>query len=259
MTEGLISTGFDYGQLDHDIAAEIQDAAGRVRSATRAAVIEVGCELLRVKERLKHGQFKLWVKNDCQLAMRTAQRAMQVAEMIGKCANLAYLPPDGVVALADGSAPRAVVEGIIEEIEAGGRPSAADIRRRLRDAKRMSNASTAAHKSAALKPILRVWTKLQPADKETALIALWRTLPPAQRATFCRLVGAAQADGLPDDVTALSPDTEAAVTTDIAVDEPHHVEESPVAGSRLPTRQRGLRRLRRRCWRVHRPLTPVWQ
>src|SRR3954469_6674195 len=134
--QAALTCGFDYEQLDGDTAAEIQEAAARIRGFMRAAVIEVGCELLRVKERLNHGQFTAWVENECKLLMRTAQRAMRAAEMVGKYDKLSYLPPDGVLVLAERSAPQAAVAAVIEEIEAGVRPSAADIRRRLRDAKR---------------------------------------------------------------------------------------------------------------------------
>lgn len=229
MIEGVTSISFDYNQLDGDLAAEIQEAAERVRGFTRTAVIEVGHELLRVKERLNHGQFTAWVENECQLLMRTAQRAMRAAEMVGKYDKLSYLPPDGVLALAERSAPQAAVAAVIEEIEAGGRPSAADIRRRLREAKRTSNAATETRKSAALKPILRAWTKLQPADKETALIALWGTLSPAQQAAFRQIIVTAPAGRVPEDETAFSPDSDAVVEMDIAVNEPDHAEESAAA------------------------------
>src|SRR4051794_12546337 len=84
MAENLIAFSFNYGQLDGVTAAMIRDAAQRVRGLTRAAVIEVGRVLLQAKERLTHGQFIDWVENECQIRRRSAQRAMQVADMVGK-------------------------------------------------------------------------------------------------------------------------------------------------------------------------------
>src|SRR4051794_33566902 len=131
----LISSCFDYSQLRADLADEVREAAERVRGFTLAAVIEVGRELLLVKKRLKHGQFAAWVKSECAIHMRAAQRAMRAAEMVEKNDKLSYLPADGLLALASRSAPEEVVAQIIDAVEQEARFSAAQIKRRIEQAR----------------------------------------------------------------------------------------------------------------------------
>src|SRR3954453_13710606 len=126
----LISSCFDYSQLRADLADEVREAAERIRGFTLAAVIEVGRELLLVKERLKHGQFAVWVKSECAIHMRAAQRAMRAAEMVEKNDKLSYLPADGLLTLASHAAETAVTT-IIERINAGDLPTAAEIKREV--------------------------------------------------------------------------------------------------------------------------------
>ena len=53
----LAPTNSDYSQLDPALAVEIRDVASCIRDLVRASVIEVGRELLAIKDRLDHGQF----------------------------------------------------------------------------------------------------------------------------------------------------------------------------------------------------------
>src|SRR4051794_21569640 len=73
-------TGFDYAILDPVIADEARAAADRIRTLTRAAVQDVGRELLAIKKQVKRGQFKTWVEHECGINIRTAQRAMNAAQ-----------------------------------------------------------------------------------------------------------------------------------------------------------------------------------
>ena len=131
----IISGGFDYGQLDAGVAAEVREAADRVRGLIRASIIDVGHELLAIKDRISHGQFVAWVEHECQFKIRAAQRAMRAAEMVGKNDKLSYLPPDGLVALASRSASEPIVAEIIGQIETGAQPTAAEIKRRIKAAR----------------------------------------------------------------------------------------------------------------------------
>jgi hypothetical protein len=127
----IISGGFDYGQLEADVAAQVRTAADRVRRLIRASIIDVGHELLAIKDRLSHGQFVAWVEHECQFKIRAAQRAMRAAEMVEKNDKLSYLPLDGLVALASRSASEPIVAEIIEQIETGAQPTASEIKRRI--------------------------------------------------------------------------------------------------------------------------------
>jgi hypothetical protein len=127
--------GFDYGTLDAAIAGEMREAANRVRGIQRATVLDVGRELLAAKSRVDHGQFTAWVEAECGLTIRTAERMMRVAELVGENDKLSYLPADGLLALASRTAPRPAVAGIIARIATGEQPSAAEIKRQIATAK----------------------------------------------------------------------------------------------------------------------------
>src|SRR5262249_22194873 len=63
-------------------AAELQQAAERIKSLRRSATeqaIEIGRELLRVKESVAHGAFVRWVEKSCEFKIRTAQNLMRLA------------------------------------------------------------------------------------------------------------------------------------------------------------------------------------
>lgn len=78
----LIDDCFDYSVHGDAVAHDMRAAADRIRQHTRAAFTEVGRELLIAKQRLEHGSFQSRVKAECQISLRTAERAMQVAELL---------------------------------------------------------------------------------------------------------------------------------------------------------------------------------
>jgi hypothetical protein len=100
-----------------------------------ASVLDVGRGLIGAKRRVEHGCFTDWVRTACQMNIRTAERAMQAAELVEKNDKLSYLPPDGVLALCARSAPRHVINEAVGEIAAGEMASAARIKRRISEAK----------------------------------------------------------------------------------------------------------------------------
>jgi hypothetical protein len=73
---------------------------------TSNPVVGLGTELLAIKAKVDHGQFQKWVKRECRLQLRTAERAMQVAGLIQENDKLSYLPADGLLALASRAASR---------------------------------------------------------------------------------------------------------------------------------------------------------
>jgi hypothetical protein len=57
--------GFNYGLLDMKVAKRVRTSADRIRERVRKTVqdvIEIGDDLLAVKEALDHGQFGPWLK-----------------------------------------------------------------------------------------------------------------------------------------------------------------------------------------------------
>lgn len=124
---------FNYKELPADLAGKMKEAAADIRRYTRDAFFEVGKKLLEIKDRLDHGQFVNWVETECALSIRTAQRAMQVAEL--KSVNLTYLPARSLLLLAGRSTPSAIRDEIIQRIDAGDRPTATDIEREIQRAR----------------------------------------------------------------------------------------------------------------------------
>jgi hypothetical protein len=131
--------GFDYATLDTGTADEMRGAAERVRGFMRESVVTVGRELLAIKKHhIERGHFEAWVRRECSLDIRTAQRAMKAAQLVGKNDKLSYLPAGGLLALSSRAA-EPVAEEIIKRIEQGDRPTAAEIKREIAAAKRGSD------------------------------------------------------------------------------------------------------------------------
>ena len=61
----LVVVGFDYSTLEPRVTKQVQETAARIRDKVKKTVediIEVGNDLLAVKEKLPHGQFGPWLK-----------------------------------------------------------------------------------------------------------------------------------------------------------------------------------------------------
>src|SRR5437762_1858404 len=83
------AVGFDYDNVDKAAAEQMRGAADCVRRLMRASVVEVGHELLKIKAtQIEHGQFTDWVRLECKIHIRTAQRYMKAAEFIAEHDNL---------------------------------------------------------------------------------------------------------------------------------------------------------------------------
>src|SRR6266404_1178418 len=94
-TGELILVGFDYSPLDTQVAERLQSAAQRIRGKlqrTLEDIIEIGNDLLAVKESLAHGQFGKWLRAEFGWGDRMARNFMSVAERFGKTATIADLP-----------------------------------------------------------------------------------------------------------------------------------------------------------------------
>ena len=240
MTEGPNSCEFDYNQLAPDLALQMRGAADRVRQSVRASIIDVGRELLQVKERLEHGQFVAWVERECQLRIKTAERRMRAAD-VAKNDKLSYLPPDGLLALSARSAPATAVDAIMERIDAGEQPTAVQIKREIAVAKRQLRATRPdiEEATADLGPVANTesgealaaaettaeplaFDKADPTERHFAeLMQVWDLADPVARQRFLAAIGArmstmpgkmlaAKADASSDEVT--EQDDDAALT-----------------------------------------------
>jgi hypothetical protein len=127
---------FDYSQMDEGTAGEANAAVGRFYARQKAYVIDTGRDLLAVKGRLEHGLFLNWVQAEMKLTPRSAQRAMNTAEVLGsKSDTLSYLPPTTLYALAARSTPAPIRDEIVQRVEAGEALTAKAIDRHLWEAR----------------------------------------------------------------------------------------------------------------------------
>ncbi len=119
----LVVIGFNYDQLETKLADKVRNAADRIRERIKKTVediIEVGNELLAVKDTLPHGQFLPWLRAEFGWSERSAQNFMGVAEKF-KSAKIADLPiqPSAAYLLAAPSVPDEARQKAVEKAEAG--------------------------------------------------------------------------------------------------------------------------------------------
>ena len=123
-------TTFDQSQLPEDVQALLHGAAERIRvrlKRTAEDIIEIGHDLLLVKDRLEHGQFGAWLQQEFEFSHSSALKFMRVAERFGKIAQSANLKPVILYALSAPSTSDEVREAAIKLAEAGETVSLADV------------------------------------------------------------------------------------------------------------------------------------
>lgn len=126
---------------DGDAHAQVRDAAVRIRmrmARTAEDIVEIGRDLIRVKDLLGHGKFLPWIKDEFGMSRQTADNFVHVAETFGaKLPIVSNLPPTVLYALAAPSTPDEVKEEIIDRAKAGGKVTSADVldlKRKLKEA-----------------------------------------------------------------------------------------------------------------------------
>ena len=112
---------FDYNTVPADKADALRQQAKRIRDrikATTEAVIEIGRDLLAVKQNLAHGQFTKWVQAECGFSLRAAQNYIKAAKFAeGKKATVALLAPAIVYMLASKTTPPAIVDWALQRVD----------------------------------------------------------------------------------------------------------------------------------------------
>src|SRR5262249_3541250 len=121
----LVVVGFDYSPLEPQTAKQVQDTAERIREKVKKTVediIEVGNDLLAVKEALPHGQFGPWLKAEFGWGERMAQNFMSVAERFGTKTEIIAdltIQPTAAYLLAAPTVPDEARQLALERAEAG--------------------------------------------------------------------------------------------------------------------------------------------
>ena len=114
---------FAYSDLPAPIAAEVRDATARIKNRLACQVndmIETGNDLIGVKSKTEHGQFKHWLDSELNMNIRTAQRFMRAAEWAeGKHDTVSHLPPTMIYLLSAPSTPESIQRQVFDDLEAG--------------------------------------------------------------------------------------------------------------------------------------------
>lgn len=112
-------------------AFQLEARAARIITIGRRGILEIGQELLAARQEAKHGTWGTFLVR-CGVEERTAQNYMRVAERFSdKPEMISALPPTALYALAAPSADPAVVGEIVEEVQAGSRPTVQEVKERL--------------------------------------------------------------------------------------------------------------------------------
>ena len=75
--------GFDYEVLDRQTQIAVKQKTSEIKGLIRQTaqeIVEVGQKLAEVKQKLKHGQFRSWLKNEFNWSISSATKFMQVSE-----------------------------------------------------------------------------------------------------------------------------------------------------------------------------------
>ena len=106
---------FDYAAIDDpDVERRVRSAVVKIREFQKVAVVDIGRELLAVKEILPKGQFIPWVES-FGLERRTAVNYMHVAAEFGSVwATVSHMPAGVLYKLAAPSTPPEVREAVMQ-------------------------------------------------------------------------------------------------------------------------------------------------
>jgi hypothetical protein len=110
----------------------LRAAADRIRlriSRTVKDVIEIGRELIAVKERLGHGNFLAWIDREFGMNAKSAERFISVAQQFGdKFDSVSSLSLTALYELAAPSTPEEVQAKVTERLAAGDSVTGADVK-----------------------------------------------------------------------------------------------------------------------------------
>jgi hypothetical protein len=136
--------GFDYECLPPEVAHEIRETADRIKRCLRKHVaesLEIGRDLLAIKNQMAHGQFGAWLATEFSMSHRSANNYMRAAkEFSDKFAAAANLPLEGLILLAAPSTPEAVRDDVLKQSESGQWITKEKIRHLIADRRKQTRA-----------------------------------------------------------------------------------------------------------------------
>lgn len=146
-------TLFDYADLSTEDQVETRAAAERIRTRMRRTaedIVEIGRDLIAVKDRIGHGNFGRWLEGEFEMDERQARRFMGVASRFAaKTDKLSVFTPSVLYELAAPSTPDEVVAKMEAKAEAGEKVSLEEVKVLKRAAAEAEKARDEAEKRAA--------------------------------------------------------------------------------------------------------------
>lgn len=127
----------------------IEDATAEIRRLIRRSsedILEIGRNLVRVRDLLPKGQFQDWVTSEFSWSLRTAYNFIAVHERLGgfiERGQLASVSNAALYMLAGGSVPDEVVASITQRVENGERIGPKDVAGALEDHRRAARTDDA--------------------------------------------------------------------------------------------------------------------
>jgi hypothetical protein len=121
----LVVIGFNYQLLESKVAVKVRSTADRIREKVKNTlqdIIEIGNDLLTVKDALPRGQFGPWLRAEFGWGERTAQNFMSVAQRFGLKTEIIAdftIQPTAAYLLAAPSVPDEARQQAVERAEAG--------------------------------------------------------------------------------------------------------------------------------------------
>jgi hypothetical protein len=116
-------------KTDKEFLYETADRIRKRMSRTAQDIVEIGLDLIAVKDRVGHGKFLPWINDEFAMREDTAARFMNVARnMATQIAHGAEFQPAVLYALAAASTPEEVRTEITERATAGEKVTVADVR-----------------------------------------------------------------------------------------------------------------------------------
>ncbi len=125
-------TLFEYTGLALEDQLEARAAAERIRTRMRRTaedIVEIGRDLIAVKERLGHGRFGDWLQAEFEMSDVTARKFMAVAQRLGGKSKLNSVSPTVLYALASPGTDEEVVTKATEKAAAGETVTLAEVQR----------------------------------------------------------------------------------------------------------------------------------
>jgi hypothetical protein len=183
---------FDYSALQPAVASRAQAAAERIRTRMRDSFIEVGTELIAVKEGLDRRQFLGWLRAEFGVSERSADNYMGAARLAkDRIANFANAQPSVLYMLAAPRVPEQVRDQLLTAVDNGEHLTVKKVKEAIgtlatrsscasRRRRRSRGPSLAARQGRHGKKPRAAKGKITSADKSTALQP-YMSLPPDAR------------------------------------------------------------------------------